>query len=104
MVWELISKSNLSLSDYISRRKRLFPSSGEINFTVVNSENCLEIVKKLFASEATSIDELDGLSMSFETWRFNLRKSNTEPYVRLNVETRGDELLLRKIIQKFKKL
>ena len=104
MIWELISKSNLLLSDLISDRKRQFPSSGEINFTVVDPEKCLEMVNTLFASEANSINELDGLSMSFETWRFNLRKSNTEPYVRLNVETRGDELLLREITQKLRKI
>lgn len=104
MIWELISKSSLSLSDLILERKGRFPSSGEMNFTVVDPENCLEMVNSLFASEAVSINELDGLSMSFETWRFNLRKSNTEPYVRLNVETRGDEPLLKEIKQKFKKI
>ena len=104
MIWELISKTNLSLSDLILERKACFPSSGEMNFIVVDPENCLEMVNRLFASEAVSINELDGLSMSFEAWRFNLRKSNTEPYVRLNVETRGDESLLREITQKFKKI
>ena len=54
-------------------------------------QTCIERVQNYFASEAASIDELDGLSMSFDTWRFNLRKSNTEPLVRLNVETRGDD-------------
>ena len=103
-IWELISKKNLSLSDLILERKACFPSSGEMNFIVVDPENCLEMVNRLFASEAVSINELDGLSMSFEAWRFNLRKSNTEPYVRLNVETRGDESLLREITQKFKKI
>ncbi len=51
-------------------------------------------MKDLFAAQAGLVDELDGLSMSFNSWRFNLRMSNTEPLVRLNVETRGDELLL----------
>ena len=46
-------------------------------------------------TEATAIEEIDGLSMSFDTWRFNLRKSNTEPLVRLNIETRGDRVLLK---------
>ena len=104
MIWELISKSNLSLSELISERKQLFPSSGEINFTVADPENCLEMVNSLFASQATSVDELDGLSMCFENWRFNLRKSNTEPYVRLNVETMGDEVLLKEIIKKFEEI
>ena len=59
-----------------------------------NAEACIERVQNHFALEAISIDELDGLSMSFDAWRFNLRKSNTEPLVRLNVETRGDYVLL----------
>ena len=104
MIWELISKSNLLLSELISEQKQLFPSSGEINFTVADPENCLEMVNSLFASRATSIDELDGLSMCFENWRFNLRKSNTEQFVRLNVETRGDEVLLEEVIKKFEKI
>lgn len=95
MIWELLSRSDFSLSELISERKSCFPSSGEINFTVSDPANCLEMVNNLFASEAIYIDELDGLSMSFKTWRFNLRKSNTEPFVRLNVETRGDQFLLR---------
>ena len=104
MIWELISKSNLFLSDLILERKQRFPSSGEINFTVADPENCLEMVNSLFASGATSIDELDGLSMCFENWRFNLRKSNTEPLVRLNIETRGDQFLLREKTKIFKKI
>ena len=95
LIWEHLSVSNLSLSELISWRRNLFPSSGELNFTVPNAAACLERVKNHFASKATSIDELDGLSMSFDIWRFNLRKSNTEPLVRLNVETKGDETLLK---------
>ena len=95
LVWEYLSMSNLSLSDLISERRNRFPSSGEMNFTVPNAATCIERIQNHFVSEAMSIDELDGLSMSFDTWRFNLRKSNTEPLVRLNVETRGDHLLLQ---------
>ncbi|MFL2765836.1 MAG: phosphomannomutase [Paracoccaceae bacterium] len=94
LVWECLSKSNLSLSDLISERKNRFPSSGELNFTVSNAAKCLERVENHFISNATLIDQLDGLSMSFESWRFNLRKSNTEPLVRLNVEAREDHSLL----------
>ena len=53
------------------------------------------MVKNFFLKEATKVDEFDGLSISFENWRFNLRLSNTEPLVRLNVETKGDQLLLK---------
>ena len=104
MIWELLSQSNLSLSDLISKRKNRFPSSGEINFTVADADKCMEMIYDLFASAATIIDELDGLSMSFETWRFNLRKSNTEQFVRLNIETMSDHLLLREKTEKFKEI
>ena len=95
LVWEYLSTCNLSLSDLISERRNRFPSSGELNFTVAHAADCIERVQSHFASSAASIDELDGLSMSFDRWRFNLRKSNTEPLVRLNVETRGDLALLK---------
>ena len=95
LVWEYLSISNLSLAELISERRNRFPSSGELNFTVPNAETCMKKVQIYFASKATSIDEMDGLSMSFDNWRFNLRKSNTEPLVRLNLETRGDDALLK---------
>ncbi|MDC3003358.1 phosphomannomutase [Paracoccaceae bacterium] len=104
LVWEYLSTSNLSLSDLISERRNRFPSSGELNFTVPNAAECIERVRSQFASGATLIDELDGLSMSFDTWRFNLRKSNTEPLVRLNIETRGDDALLQEKINELKPL
>ena len=90
MTWQLLSETKSTLSELIDRRKSLFPSSGELNFIVSDAVKCLQRVKYSFLSDATFIDELDGLSMSFESWRFNLRRSNTEPLVRLNIETRGD--------------
>lgn len=94
MIWQLLSHRKSLLSELISERKNRFPSSGELNFTVPDAAGCLERVKDKFMVEAVSIVELDGLSMSFENWRFNLRRSNTEPLVRLNVETKGDKSLL----------
>ena len=102
VVWELLSKSNLSMADLISDRKRKFPSSGELNFSVSNPTKCIKMVKNFFLKEATKVDEFDGLSISFENWRFNLRLSNTEPLVRLNVETKGDQLLLKEKIENLK--
>ena len=104
LVWEYLSTSNFTLSDVISERINRFPSSGELNFTVQNAAKCTERVRNYFLSSARSVDELDGLSMTFETWRFNLRKSNTEPFVRLNVETRGDHVLLQEKINDLKLL
>ena len=102
LVWEHLSMSNLSISDLISERRNRFPSSGEMNFTVPHASTCIERVQKRFASRAASIDKLDGLSMSFVNWRFNLRKSNTEPLVRLNVEARGDHDVLEEKIEELK--
>ena len=102
LIWEYLSISNHLLSDLIAEQTNRFPSSGELNFTVPNAAKCIERVQNYFASSAASIDQLDGLSMTFDKWRFNLRKSNTEPLVRLNVETRGDHLLLQKKINELK--
>ncbi len=104
LVWEHLSASNLLLSDLISERKNRFPSSGEFNFTVSNAVSCIQRVQNHYALNAASIEELDGLSMSFDDWRFNLRKSNTEPLVRLNIETKGDHTLLKEKTDELKKL
>ena len=104
LVWEYLSVSKISLLDLILEQKNQFPSSGELNFTVPNAAACIERVESHFEAKAMSIDELDGLSMSFDTWRFNLRKSNTEPLVRLNVETRGDPALLKEKTNELKLL
>ena len=104
LVWEYLSVSNLSLSDLITTQKKRFPSSGELNFKVSDAAVCIERVQQHFVSQAASIDELDGLSMSFDTWRFNLRKSNTEPLVRLNVEAKGDPMLLKEKTDELKYL
>ena len=94
LVWELLCKKNSSLADLTNERKGKFPSSGEINFSVSNAPNQISKIKKLYKSSAKTIDELDGLSMCFEKWRFNIRESNTENFIRLNVETKNDKHLL----------
>lgn len=94
LIWELISKKNTSLSDLVVSRQQKFPSSGEINFKISKPDECLEKIKEQFETEAICIDEIDGLSAVFDEWRFNLRKSNTEKLVRLNVESRGDMKIL----------
>ena len=104
LVWEYLSTSNLSLLELMERQKTRFPSSGELNFKVSNAASCIKRVQKHFVSKAASIDELDGLSMSFVNWRFNLRKSNTEPLVRLNVESKGDIILLKERTDELKNL
>ena len=85
---ELVSKSGLSMGDWVRERFEKFPSSGERNFTVANADIAIGAVLAKY-QDGASLDDLDGVSLAFAEWRFNLRKSNTEPLVRLNVETRG---------------
>ena len=94
LIWELVSKTGKSLGALLSECRENFPSSGEQNFKVSDATRCLSHVKERHQGDAAQVDELDGISMEFKDWRFNLRKSNTEPLVRLNVETRGNKDLL----------
>jgi phosphomannomutase len=77
------------------RRDELFPVSGEINRKVPDSSATLARVRDLYVPDAVSVDHTDGLSIEYAQWRFNLRTSNTEPLIRLNVESRGDAELMR---------
>ena len=96
LIIELVSKSRLSLSNLVNDMMIKYPSPGEINFKVKDPNDCIEKVYKHFESSVLLSDTTDGISMEFEEWRFNLRMSNTEPLVRLNLETRSDEPLLKK--------
>jgi phosphomannomutase len=93
LIAELVSKHG-PLSDLVADRKAAFPSSGEINFTLDSPMNAIARVRETFERQANSVDETDGLSLDMGTWRFNLRASNTEPVVRLNVESKGDAALV----------
>lgn len=84
------------LSALVGERMRLYPISGEINRQLKSAaQSILSRVQQEYERRALAIDFTDGLSMEFPEWRFNLRGSNTEPLVRLNVETRGSEPLMR---------
>ena len=96
LILELVSKSGLSLSNLVNDMMIKYPSPGEINFRVKDPKDCIEKVYKHFESSVLLTDTIDGISMEFEEWRFNLRMSNTEPLVRLNLETRSDDPLLKK--------
>ena len=89
LVAELVSRHG-PLADLVAHRRAAFPSSGEINFTLADPKAAIARVRAAFETEAISIDEMDGLGFDMGDWRFNLRSSNTEPVVRLNVEARGD--------------
>jgi phosphomannomutase len=96
LVLEIMSRSAKPLSALVEERIRLFPSSGEINRRLEDPAAAIRRIEKNYADSADSVDYTDGLSMEFEKWRFNLRSSNTEPVLRLNVEARGDAQLMRK--------
>ena len=89
LIAELVSSLGRSLGELVKDRFSAFPSSGEINFKVADAGAAIENVLSAYREEANSIDETDGVSLEFDHWRFNLRRSNTEPLVRLNVEGRG---------------
>lgn len=95
LVIELMSKSGKKLSQLVDERILRFPASGEINRIITQPDAVLKQVQQHYQQDALHIDFTDGLSMEFGDWRFNLRCSNTEPLVRLNVESRGDEALMR---------
>ena len=89
LIAELVSRSGRSLGDWVKDRFAAFPSSGEMNFKVPDGGKAIENVLSACRADALSIDETDGVSLAFDDWRFNLRRSNTEPLVRLNVEGNG---------------
>jgi phosphomannomutase len=104
LIVELISKSGRSLGDWTCERFEKFPSSGEINFVVVDANASIARVREAYMDIALSIDEMDGLSFDCGDWRFNLRKSNTEPLVRLNLEARGNAGALEQRVAKLSAL
>ncbi len=94
LVAELMSRTGQTLADLIAPRVAAFPSSGEINFTLANPQAAVARVRTTLGHDALAIDETDGLSLTFTDWRLNVRRSNTEPLLRLNVEARGDRSLV----------
>jgi len=95
LVAQLMSETGRSLSQLVGERIRLFPTSGEINRRVDDAPRTIAAVLARYEAAASSVDHTDGVSLEFDRWRFNLRASNTEPLIRLNVESRGDEPLMR---------
>ena len=96
LVLAVMSARGQPLSALVGERMRLFPASGEINRHLAGDARAiLARVRSHYQGAARAVDLTDGLSMEFAEWRFNLRGSNTEPLVRLNVESRGSEPLMR---------
>ena len=99
LVVELMSKQDKTLAELVDERILAFPTSGEINNTIEDPAALIKAVEQQYSASAESVDHTDGLSMNFSNWRFNLRMSNTEPVVRLNVESRGDAALMHQKTQ-----
>jgi len=91
---QTLSTGDQTLGELLDERIRAFPCSGEINFSVGDTNETIQRVLDHFQGEAPEIDRTDGISLEFDQWRFNLRASNTEPVIRLNVETRAQTQLL----------
>jgi phosphomannomutase len=94
LVARSVSRSHKSLAELVQTYQQAFPCSGEINFQVADANATIERVLSHFGPQKPDLSFLDGVSASFADWRFNLRASNTEPLIRLNVETRHDTVLL----------
>ncbi|MCB1702220.1 MAG: phosphomannomutase [Halioglobus sp.] len=95
LVTALVSDAQQGLSTLVARRMAAYPCSGEINRTIENPAVVLARAEETYREQAETIEHVDGLSMVLGDWRFNLRMSNTEPVVRLNVESRGDPALMQ---------
>jgi phosphomannomutase len=94
LIAELVSRAGRPLSALVEERMAAFPASGELNRKLDDPPAVLAAVESRYRAVALAVDRTDGLSMEFPDWRFNLRASNTEPLVRLNVESRGDQALM----------
>ena len=95
LMTQILSETGRSLSSLVGERIAAFPASGELNYRVPDSAAAMAAVESRYAGTALRVDRTDGQSYEFAAWRFNLRRSNTEPLLRLNVEARGSETLMR---------
>lgn len=104
LVAELISRSGKPLSELVGERIAAYPCSGELNYKITDTQAALERVNEHYANQQPKLDSTDGLSLEFETWRLNLRTSNTEPLLRLNVEARADHSAVWHHVSELEKL
>ncbi|MEA1987686.1 MAG: phosphomannomutase [Pseudomonadota bacterium] len=99
LIAELMSKTGKTLSELIKERMKAYPCSGEINYKVTDSQKILDAVQDKYRSENPILDETDGVSLEFSDWRMNIRLSNTEPLLRLNIESRGNPGLVEQKVK-----
>lgn len=95
LIADLVSRTGMPLGELVADRMRAFPCSGEINFRVDDAQRTVARIIEHYAKQSPMLDYTDGVSADFGDWRFNLRSSNTEPLLRLNVETRANPTLLQ---------
>ena len=104
LIMEILCVKKMPLSKMVNDRIAAFPSSGEINRKIANAPLVIKRVEEEFKENSVDINYLDGLSIEHKQWRFNLRSSNTEPLVRLNVESKGDVELMERMTKRILKL
>lgn len=104
LVAELLAIKGYSLSELIKERVKKFPCSGEVNYKVNDALSVMNAIESSYSQHAISIEKIDGLSMEFGEWRLNVRVSNTEPLLRLNVETKGDTVLMSSKVTEIEKI
>lgn len=104
LIAELLSVKGRSLSELVKNQREKYPSPGELNFQVAHPQSVISTIEQNYGNAATSVGHTDGLSMTFDNWRFNLRLSNTETVVRLNLETRADRHLMEMKVKELKQL
>jgi phosphomannomutase len=95
LVTQILSEAGQPLSEVVGERIGLFPVSGELNYRIPDAKATIAAIESQYAAQALNVDRTDGISYEFSDWRFNLRTSNTEPLIRLNVEARGSGSLMR---------
>ena len=104
LITELMSVSCQTMKALVDERMSAYPCSGEINFRVDDAKKVIARILETYEPKAEEVDKTDGISMNFGNWRFNLRASNTEPLLRLNIETIGDSELLAEATEELKTL
>lgn len=104
LVLQLMLSCHKSLVELVQERIAAFPCSGELNYTVQDIPATIERIFSHYAPQKPQIDKTDGLSLAFQDWRFNVRGSNTEPLLRLNVESRGDKKLVEEKVAEIEQL
>ena len=92
---ELLCLKNSPLKALVADRQAAFPASGEINRKLENAAAAIARIRERYEPDAVNVDTTDGISIEYPEWRFNLRSSNTEPVVRLNVESKADTALMK---------